>query len=171
MACDIARTAEGTDLTSLLNGAREYLVRFAAQVGMELRQSYARVGKLALTTHRRRSRARSDFRPAAEPLPACAVAASTRTSAERTSARRTSARRTSVRRTSVRRTSLGRTSARHSCWRQTLRTLYGVSAWNLKLEGAKQQNLVITDWEEPAITVDNRDVTETIKTLPLYLSS
>ena len=37
----------------LLNRARERLVRLAAQVGVELRQSYARVGKLALIKHQR----------------------------------------------------------------------------------------------------------------------
>src|SRR5205807_882492 len=35
----------------LLNRARERLVRLAAHVGVELRQSYARVGKLALIKH------------------------------------------------------------------------------------------------------------------------
>jgi uncharacterized protein YjbI with pentapeptide repeats len=33
--------------------------------------------------------------------------------------------------------------------------IYGVSAWNLKLEGAKQQNLVITMPAKPKVTVDN----------------
>jgi IS5 family transposase len=37
----------------LLNLARERLVRLAAGVGVELRQSYARVGKLALIKHQR----------------------------------------------------------------------------------------------------------------------
>src|ERR1700733_1042109 len=37
----------------LLNRARERLVRLAAHVGVELRQSYARVGKLALLKHQR----------------------------------------------------------------------------------------------------------------------
>jgi transposase, IS5 family len=37
----------------LLNRARERLVRLAAHVGVELRQSYARVGKLALIKHQR----------------------------------------------------------------------------------------------------------------------
>src|SRR5437870_12874802 len=37
----------------LLNRARERLVRLAAHVGAELRQSYARVGKLALIKHQR----------------------------------------------------------------------------------------------------------------------
>jgi hypothetical protein len=33
--------------------------------------------------------------------------------------------------------------------------IYGISAWDLKLEGAKQQNLLITPEDEPEITVDN----------------
>jgi IS5 family transposase len=37
----------------LLNRARERLVRLAAHAGVELRQSYARVGKLALIKHQR----------------------------------------------------------------------------------------------------------------------
>src|SRR4029077_7339797 len=37
----------------LLNRARERLLRLAAHVGVELRQSYARVGKLALIKHQR----------------------------------------------------------------------------------------------------------------------
>ena len=37
----------------LLNRARERLVRLAAHVGVELRQSYVRVGKLALIKHQR----------------------------------------------------------------------------------------------------------------------
>jgi hypothetical protein len=42
--------------------------------------------------------------------------------------------------------------------------VYGVSAWNLKLEGAKQQNLVITPpgRDEPEITVDNIEVAQFI---------
>jgi uncharacterized protein YjbI with pentapeptide repeats len=40
--------------------------------------------------------------------------------------------------------------------------VYGVSAWRLKLDGAKQQNLVITDADEPAITVDNIEVAQFI---------
>jgi uncharacterized protein YjbI with pentapeptide repeats len=40
--------------------------------------------------------------------------------------------------------------------------IYGVSAWSLKLEGAKQQNLVITGHDEPAITVDNIEVAQFI---------
>jgi Pentapeptide repeats (8 copies) len=38
--------------------------------------------------------------------------------------------------------------------------IYGVSAWRLKLDGAKQQNLVITRRDEPAITVDNIEVAQ-----------
>jgi uncharacterized protein YjbI with pentapeptide repeats len=38
--------------------------------------------------------------------------------------------------------------------------IYGVSAWNLKLEGAKQQNLIITSESEPVITVDNIEVAQ-----------
>jgi hypothetical protein len=40
--------------------------------------------------------------------------------------------------------------------------IYGVSAWDLKLLRAKQQNLVITDEDEPAITVDNIEVAQFI---------
>ena len=40
--------------------------------------------------------------------------------------------------------------------------IYGVSAWGLKLERAKQQNLVITPEDEPEITVDNIEVAQFI---------
>ena len=40
--------------------------------------------------------------------------------------------------------------------------VYGVSAWRLKLEGTSQQNLVITDTDEPEITVDNIEVAQFI---------
>src|SRR6266702_4665476 len=93
----------------LLNRARERLVRLAAHVGVELRQSYARVGKLALIKHQRYAHAHQfkranrslrrlktylgrvirdigrridgdpELRPAAEPLPARAGARSTST--------------------------------------------------------------------------------------------
>ena len=85
----------------LLNRARERLVRLAAHVGVELRQSYARVGKLALIKHQRYAHAHQFKRanrslrrlktaassatsgdastPAAEPLPARAGARSTST--------------------------------------------------------------------------------------------
>jgi hypothetical protein len=37
-------------------------------------------------------------------------------------------------------------------------SVHGVSAWGLKLERTKQQNLVITPRDEPEITVDNIEV-------------
>ena len=40
--------------------------------------------------------------------------------------------------------------------------VYGISAWRLKLENAKQQNLVITRDDEPAITVDNIEIAQFI---------
>jgi hypothetical protein len=40
--------------------------------------------------------------------------------------------------------------------------IYGISAWNLKLDRAKQQNLVITRFNEPKITVDNIEVAQFI---------
>jgi Pentapeptide repeats (8 copies) len=40
--------------------------------------------------------------------------------------------------------------------------IYGVSAWGLNLERTKQQNLVITRRDEPAITVDNIEVAQFI---------
>jgi hypothetical protein len=40
--------------------------------------------------------------------------------------------------------------------------IYGISAWGLKLEGTKQQNLVITTGGEPEITVDNIEVAQFI---------
>jgi Pentapeptide repeats (8 copies) len=40
--------------------------------------------------------------------------------------------------------------------------VHGVSAWGLKLDGAKQQNLVITRKGEPEITVDNIEVAQFI---------
>jgi len=40
--------------------------------------------------------------------------------------------------------------------------IYGVSAWGLKLERTKQQNLVVTRDDEPAITVDNIEVAQFI---------
>jgi uncharacterized protein YjbI with pentapeptide repeats len=33
--------------------------------------------------------------------------------------------------------------------------VYGISAWNINLVGAQQSDLVITDKDEPVITVDN----------------
>jgi uncharacterized protein YjbI with pentapeptide repeats len=40
--------------------------------------------------------------------------------------------------------------------------IYGASAWDVKLEGAKQINLVITPPEQPTITVDNLKVAQFI---------
>jgi hypothetical protein len=40
--------------------------------------------------------------------------------------------------------------------------IYGISAWNLKLERAKQQNLVITRENEPEIMVDDLEVAQFI---------
>jgi uncharacterized protein YjbI with pentapeptide repeats len=41
-------------------------------------------------------------------------------------------------------------------------SIYGISAWNLKLEGAKQQNLNVSDEDEPVIMVDNLEVAQFI---------
>jgi uncharacterized protein YjbI with pentapeptide repeats len=38
--------------------------------------------------------------------------------------------------------------------------IFGISAWRLKLERAKQQNLVITGMHEPEITVDNIEIAQ-----------
>ena len=46
--------------------------------------------------------------------------------------------------------------------------VYGVSAWRLKLKRAKQRNLVITDVNEPEITVDNIEVAQFIYLLLNY---
>ncbi len=40
--------------------------------------------------------------------------------------------------------------------------IYGIAAWNVKLEGAKQENLVITPKHEPTISVDNLEVAQFI---------
>jgi len=40
--------------------------------------------------------------------------------------------------------------------------IYGVSAWNLTLEGAPQKDLIITHKNEPVITVDNLEVAQFI---------
>jgi uncharacterized protein YjbI with pentapeptide repeats len=40
--------------------------------------------------------------------------------------------------------------------------VYGVSAWKLELAGAKQQNLIITERDEPTVTVDNIEVAQFI---------
>jgi hypothetical protein len=38
--------------------------------------------------------------------------------------------------------------------------IFGISAWRLKLDGAKQQNLVVTRPDEPTVTVDNIEVAQ-----------
>jgi uncharacterized protein YjbI with pentapeptide repeats len=40
--------------------------------------------------------------------------------------------------------------------------IYGVSAWNMQIEGLKQKNLIITRFSEPAITLDNIEVAQFI---------
>jgi hypothetical protein len=40
--------------------------------------------------------------------------------------------------------------------------IYGISAWDLKLEGAKQHNLNVSNFGEPAIMVDNLEVAQFI---------
>jgi hypothetical protein len=40
--------------------------------------------------------------------------------------------------------------------------IYGLSAWDVQLEEAKQNNLVITPKEEPTITVDNLEIAQFI---------
>jgi hypothetical protein len=41
-------------------------------------------------------------------------------------------------------------------------SIYGISAWGLKLEGATQLNLLITPSNESAITVDNLEIAQII---------
>ena len=40
--------------------------------------------------------------------------------------------------------------------------IYGISAWGLNTERAKQQNLIITDQDEPTVTVDSIEVAQFI---------
>ncbi len=40
--------------------------------------------------------------------------------------------------------------------------IYGISAWNVELEGAKQDSLVITSHDEPSITIDNLKIAQFI---------
>lgn len=40
--------------------------------------------------------------------------------------------------------------------------VYGISAWNVNLEGSTQSNLIITDEGEPVITVDNLEIAQFI---------
>lgn len=44
----------------------------------------------------------------------------------------------------------------------TVCRVHGVSAWRLRLEGAKQQDLVITHMDEPSVTVDDIEVAQFI---------
>jgi Pentapeptide repeats (8 copies) len=44
--------------------------------------------------------------------------------------------------------------------------VYGLSAWNLKLKGTKQQDLVITKDDESTVTVDNIEVAQFVYLLP-----
>src|SRR5438552_1247773 len=41
-------------------------------------------------------------------------------------------------------------------------SIYGISVWNAQLDGAKQENIVISDDDEPVITVDNLEVAQFI---------
>ncbi len=43
--------------------------------------------------------------------------------------------------------------------------VYGVAAWNTMLDGAKQEDIVITPWNEPTITVDNLEIAQFIYVL------
>jgi len=38
--------------------------------------------------------------------------------------------------------------------------IYGISAWNVSLDEADQSDLVISDWDEPVITIDNFEVAQ-----------
>src|SRR5579884_31661 len=40
--------------------------------------------------------------------------------------------------------------------------IYGISVWNVQLEGTIQDNLIITNYDEPEITVDNLEVAQFI---------
>ncbi len=46
--------------------------------------------------------------------------------------------------------------------------VYGISAWNVSLKGAKQENLIITPYDEPTITVDDLEVAQFIYLLLNY---
>src|SRR5215472_153571 len=47
-------------------------------------------------------------------------------------------------------------------------SIYGSSVWKVQLEGANQDNLVITPYDEPTITVDNLEVAQFIYLLLNY---
>src|SRR6266566_3528231 len=42
----------------------------------------------------------------------------------------------------------------------TQSSIYGISVWNVQLEGAKQDNLIITPDDQPTITVDNLKIAQ-----------
>lgn len=44
----------------------------------------------------------------------------------------------------------------------TASRVFGISAWNVRLERAIQSNLVISDWDEPPIEVDNLEMAQFI---------
>ncbi len=44
----------------------------------------------------------------------------------------------------------------------TQSSIYGISVWNVQLEGAKQDNLIITPDDQPTITVDDLEVAQFI---------
>ncbi len=56
--------------------------------------------------------------------------------------------------------SLLRTNLRRSIL--TRCSIYGISVWSVQLEGAKQDNLIITPDDEPTITVDNLKIAQFI---------
>ncbi len=41
-------------------------------------------------------------------------------------------------------------------------SIYGIAAWGIRLDGTRQENLLITNYGEPAITVDNLEVAQFI---------
>src|SRR5262249_29137054 len=55
-----------------------------------------------------------------------------------------------------------------ACLKKTILTgyrIYGISAWSVNLAGARQQNLVITNFDEATITVDNLEIAQFIYVL------
>ncbi|MBW2428984.1 MAG: pentapeptide repeat-containing protein [Deltaproteobacteria bacterium] len=62
--------------------------------------------------------------------------------------------------TDLRRTQLARTDLSNANLTGT--KVYGIAAWNLKLDGTNQSGLVITDEDEPVITVDDIEVAQFI---------
>jgi uncharacterized protein YjbI with pentapeptide repeats len=60
-------------------------------------------------------------------------------------------------------TSLVDTNLRHA--NITNCRVYGIAAWNLNLDGARQSDLVITQPDEPTVSVDNLEVAQYVYTL------